>query len=85
MKYSAKEWPKSMTRMQFWAPKASQISGEGQLIKNKTVQDGMYYDWDKHEAPREHIGGTPNLMGDFLEEVTLKTISLKNFSNLVRA
>lgn len=28
---------------------------------------------------------TPNLMGDFLEEVTLKTISLKNFSNLVRA
>lgn len=44
MRYSAKEWPKSMTKMQFLAPKTSQISGEGQLMKNKRVQNGMRYD-----------------------------------------
>lgn len=47
------------------------------------VQGWTCYDWDQHGALREPIGRAPNLMEDFLEEMTFLMISSKNFSNLV--
>ena len=71
-----------MTETLFLAPKTSYFS-EGRST-NKAIGQfwgGTLYNWDKHEAPREYVGGAPNLMGDFLEEVTFKTVPSKSFSN----
>lgn len=42
MRYSAKGWQDSKTKMHFSAPETSQFSGEGQLVKRQDRSGWTY-------------------------------------------